>query len=440
MDLPIGFIEMMKKQLVGEYDEFLNSYDNDIHRGIRVNTIKISVEEFLKITDFDLLPIPWTRDGFYINKDLRPAKHPHYFAGLFYIQEPSAMLPAELLEPSSEDIVLDLCAAPGGKTMQLAAMMDNDGVLIANDINTNRIKALIRNCELLGVKNITILNEQQSNIKNQLYRTFNKILIDAPCSGEGMFKKHDGAINAYEEYDIDSCVETQKSILSEIPDMLNGSGEIVYSTCTFNTYENEDMIKLLIDNYDFELMSLKTEYGFKDGIGLPGALRLYPHKINGEGHFAAKLKNNNEISDINFDTGVNSPPELLLEFMKENFNEVPEGYYEVIKDKVFLLPSKRLRISNLRVSKRGWYLGELKKNRFVPSHAFALGLSSRQVKNIINFNKGELNVIKYLKCETIKCDGSKGYNLICVDNYPIGWGKWNNGRLKNLYPPAWRLM
>ena len=439
MNLPIEFISRMKKQLKDEYENFIDSYDNEVYRGIRINTIKISVEEFLKITDFELIPVPWCIDGFYIKSDLRPAKHPHYFAGLFYIQEPSAMLPAVILNVNKKNIVLDLCAAPGGKTMQLAASMQNEGILIANDINTNRIKALIRNCELLGVTNIIVLNEKQENISSKIGRSFDKILIDAPCSGEGMFKKHDGAINAYEEYNIESCVKMQKEILYEVRNMINGQGELVYSTCTFNENENEEMIQLMIDELYFKLISLEAKYGFKQGKKVKGVLRLYPHLIKGEGHFVGKVKSDKEYNTININEEKNNPPELLLDFMKENMYSKLEGYFEIIKDKVFLLPKKRLQFTGLRTSKKGWYLGELKKNRFVPSHAFALGIKQIQFKNIINLEKNSIEIIKYLKCETLKVEGTKGFNLICVDGHPIGWGKWANGTLKNLYPAAWRL-
>lgn len=439
MDLPIEFISRMKKQLKDEYKNFIDSYDNETYRGIRVNTIKITVEDFLKITDFELIPVPWCNDGFYIKGDLRPAKHPHYFAGLFYIQEPSAMLPAVILNVKKNNIVLDLCAAPGGKTMQLAASMQNEGILIANDINTNRIKALIRNCELLGVTNIIVLNEKQENIASKIGRSFDKILIDAPCSGEGMFKKHDGAINAYAEYNIESCVKMQREILYEVNNMINGQGELVYSTCTFNENENEEMIQLMIDELNFKLVPLEANYGFKQGNKVKEVLRLYPHLIKGEGHFVGKVKNEEEYKTISINEEKNKPPELLLEFMKENMHYILEGYFEVIKDKVFLLPQKRLQLIGLRTSKKGWYLGELKKNRFVPSHAFALGIKKEDFKNIINLEKNSIEIIKYLKCETLKLEGTKGFNLICVDGHPIGWGKWANGTLKNLYPAAWRL-
>lgn len=439
MNLPKKFLDRMKKQLGEEFDDFLKAYDRTAIKGIRVNTLKISVDDFKKISPFKLRPVPWTVDGFYIESSEKPGKHPYYYAGLYYIQEPSAMLPAEVLSPTQDDIVLDLCAAPGGKTMQLAAKMKNKGLLIANDISSNRLRALIRNAELLGVKNLIVLNEHQDKIAISLKNSVDKLLIDAPCSGEGMFKKDDGAVDAYADYDIEACTSMQKSILDSILPIVNGGGSVVYSTCTFNEDENENMIQYILEDTSFELNKLSPDFGFVNGR-LEGTLKIYPHLVEGEGHFVSKVTNNNRHSDQMIETSVNKPPELLLEFMSEYLTQPLEGYYKIIKERVFLMPEKRLKLSGVKIVKEGWYIGDLKKNRFEPSHAFALGLKSEQFKNTINFNIEDPNCIKYLKCETISCDGNKGYNLVCVNGFPLGWGKWANGKLKNLYPAAWRLL
>lgn len=438
MKLPKHFEEQMKSQLGESYEDFIKTYDQETHRGIRVNTLKISVEDFFKITDFELEPVPWTTDGFYI-KDIRPAKHPHYFAGLYYIQEPSAMLPAVILNPSETDIVLDLCAAPGGKTMQLAAMMKNHGLLIANDISTNRIRGLMRNAELMGLRNLVILNEKQDKISLALRGKVDKLLIDAPCSGEGMFKKHEDAISAYEDYDVQACVTMQKAILDDILNVLNETGEMVYSTCTFNRHENEEMIDYARQVKAMTLLPIEKEHGFKEGINMPEVARIYPHYVKGEGHFAAKLKLDGEKQVIKVDESVLEPPEVLKQFMKDYLKEPLKGHFKVVKDKVFLLPEKMVSLNHVKVVKTGWYIGDLKKNRFEPSHAFALGLKASQVKQVIDFPSDSQEVMKYLKCETVSCEGQKGYNLVCTDGHPIGWCKWANGKLKNLYPHQWRL-
>lgn len=437
MRLPEAFLERMRVQLGEEFDAFLASYDRKTIKGIRVNTLKISVEDFMAITDFDLRPVPWTRNGFYVEAE-GLGKHPHYLAGLYYIQEPSAMLPAELLNPDPGEIVLDLCAAPGGKSMQLAAMMNNQGLLIANDINTKRLSALIRNAELMGVKNLLVINDHQDKIAAAMPGAIDKLVVDAPCSGEGMFKKDDDAKNAYEAYNIETCTSMQKEILDTIPSVVKTGGELVYSTCTFNTLENEGMVHYLMEKYDFSLVQSDLKM-FEPGIDMPEALRVYPHLIEGEGHFAVKLR-----SESNPESKVrpyvkNKAPELVDDFMRTYMTEPLEGHFKVIKDRVFLMPAYAVKTSGVKVLKEGWYLGDLKKNRFEPSHAFALGLKKSQFRQCIDWSKDSLEIIKYLKCETISCDGQKGYNLICVDGYPIGWGKWAQGRLKNMYPHAWRL-
>lgn len=438
MKLPIDFEHRMKEQLGPDFQDFLESYDHEAYRGIRVNTLKISVEDFLAISPFDLEPIPWTKDGFYI-KDRRPAKHPHYFAGLYYIQEPSAMLPAVVLAPTSEDIALDLCAAPGGKTMQMAAMMNNEGLLIANDINNHRLKALMRNAELMGVKNLVVFNDRQENIRRALKGKIDKLLIDAPCSGEGMFKKDEDAILAYASYDIDACVRMQKAILDDILEVLNEEGELVYSTCTFNTFENEDMVFYAQDRKDMTLVDIPKNHGFVSGGIIESVARIYPHRVKGEGHFTAKLKMNGSRNTISKKNMTSERPDLLRQFMAEILVKPLEGRFKVVKNKVFMMPENMIDISGVKIIKDGWYIGELKKNRFEPSHAFALGLKASNCKHVINFASDSSEIIKYLKCETIACEGNKGYNLICVDGYPVGWGKWNNGKLKNLYPAQWRL-
>lgn len=437
MNLPKEFLKRMQEQLGDTYDAFIESYSKKAIKGIRVNTLKISVEDFIKICPFDIEPVPWTRDGFYVTTDYKLGKHPYYFAGLYYIQEPSAMLPAEILNPDSDDIVLDLCAAPGGKTMQMAAMMANKGLLISNDISSNRLRALLRNGELLGVKNLIVLNDHQSKIGPALYKKVDKLLIDAPCSGEGMFKKDDDAINAYADYDINECTRMQKEILDDILDVLSESGEMVYSTCTFNTFENEDMITYAKAQKALDILPLESQYGFKAG-SIPGVLKLYPHFVKGEGHFVAKLKSRGRKEVTKRKRKVTHPPEVFEVFMKTYLDQSIEGHFKVIKDRLFLMPETYFEI-NAKTVKAGWYLGDLKKNRFEPSHAFALGLKSVDFKQVINFELGDPNVLKYLKCETLSCEGQKGYNLICVDHYPLGWGKWSNGKLKNLYPAAWRL-
>lgn len=297
MHIHTHFIERMKQLLGEEYEEFIKTYDSERHTGIRVNRLKISVEEFLSITPFDLSPIPWTVDGFYLNSDHRPSKHPHYHLGLYYIQEPSAMLPASLISHMTSidhETVLDLCASPGGKTLQLAAAMANTGTLVSNDISPKRIKGLLRNIELYGVKNAIIVNGDHLQLAAGFDAAFDRIVVDAPCSGEGMFRKDIGVLKDWTPDSNDTFAALQKDIAERAVDMLAEGGELLYSTCTFSPKENEEVIAHLLD-YSEHLQvepvadilpeSVAKELSTPEGYG-----RVWPHRSNGEGHFAALLR------------------------------------------------------------------------------------------------------------------------------------------------------
>jgi len=439
MKLPESFIQLMKDQLKEEWPDFLATYDQSPVKGIRVNTLKISVEDFKAICPFKISPVPWTRNGFYLEEDVQAAKHPFYFAGLYYIQEPSAMLPAEVLDPQPGQVVLDLCAAPGGKTMQLADMMEDQGLIIANDLNNHRLKALLRNAELMGLKNLVVLNDHQKNIGPGLSKTIDRLLIDAPCSGEGMFKKHDEATSAYAAYDISACRDMQEAILDEIIPVLKTEGKMVYSTCTFNPYENEQMMTYVQEKHALSLVEIPSQYGFQDGLDMPEVVRLYPHHVRGEGHFVAAADYQG-IGGLDPEKRAETnPPEALKDFMDTYMNKPLKGHFKVKNNHIFLLPDLSLPMKGIKVVKEGWYIGKLNRDRFEPSLAFALGLKADDFKQVISFSSDSEEVVRYLKCETVFCDGNKGYNLVCVEGYPLGWAKWHNKKLKNLYPPAWRL-
>lgn len=441
MNLDQVFLDKMKDYLGDEYQAFLESYDGNRFYGIKVNTLKISVEEFKKISPFKLIEVPWCKDGFYYNPDdchVKPSKHPFYHAGLYYIQEPSAMSPAEELNAKAGDTVLDLCASPGGKTIQIAGDMQNEGLIVSNDISTGRIKALVKNIELYGIKNAYVVNEDQFKLSEKLDAYFDKILIDAPCSGEGMFRKDANAIKAWSSDYVGVCVEKQMSIMSVITDALKDGGELVYSTCTFSKEENEDVIENFIsENSTFEKVNMKENDHFDVELGYS---RLWPHKLDGEGHFIAHIKDSE--SEENYESKYvkhNSAPEEISEFIKENLSIDLKGKFERIKDKIYILPEVEIDLKGLRVARSGWYIGEMVRGKFKPSQAFAMGLDKKDAKRTISLSSDSIEVIKYLKCETISCEGEDGINLICVDSYPIGWGKFKGGMLKNMYPAAWRM-
>ncbi|SHH34808.1 RsmF rRNA methyltransferase first C-terminal domain-containing protein [Tepidibacter thalassicus] len=439
MKLPFDFLDNMKNILNDDYESFINTYNEERAYGIRVNTLKISVEEFLKISPFNLIKIPWTRDGFYYEENIRPAKIPFYNAGLYYIQEPSAMAPVEFLDVKRGHKVLDLCAAPGGKSIQIASKLQGEGILVTNDINSNRVKALVKNIEMYGVKNALVTNDSPERLLRNFEGYFDRILVDAPCSGEGMFRKDESLIKSWEKDDISIYPDMQKNILDNAAKMLKVGGKLVYSTCTFNMNENEKIIEeFLGENSNFRLLNIDKVHGITQGLGIKEVARLWPHKLKGEGHFVALLeKVDGDSIDYSLEK-INKKPEIFREFEEENLKINLEGNFVIINDSLYLAPKQLVKIKNLKVVRTGLLLGKIKKKRFTPSQALAMALKVEDFKRVINLSYDSTEVIKYLKGETIFIDGQKGLNLVSVENYPLGFGKLNNNTLKNGYEKSWR--
>jgi NOL1/NOP2/sun family putative RNA methylase len=443
------FLNRMKDLLgAEEFEAYVNSFEEERLYGLRVNTLKISPEEFLKITDLTLKPIPWIQNGYYYEGEERPAKNPHYYAGLYYLQEPSAMTPADLLPIVPGDKVLDLCAAPGGKSTELGAKLKGKGMLVSNDISNSRAKALLKNLELWGIENICVTSEEPAKLREIFGQFFDKILIDAPCSGEGMFRKDADMVKSYEEHGPEYYAVIQKEIVAQAVDMLVPGGFLLYSTCTFSQCEDEDIIRwILAEHEDMELISIPLFEGASDGIGLSGCLRLFPHRIKGEGHFMALLRkkqslDNGEMKKDNTEKGKSLPGELVdfLSLLSKPFD--PSRIY--IKDEtVYYLPeSFPKQGKKLRYLRTGLLLGELKKGRFEPAQPLAMALKPDEFSQTIFWNKEDERVIRYLKGETISLkeeEGQKkGWCLICVDGFPLGFAKGSGSTLKNKYYPGWR--
>jgi len=306
MKLPQKYVDRMKALLKDEFEAFCESYECDKLQGLRINTLKISVEDFLKISPFKLIKVPWCENGFYYEEGERPAKHPYYHAGLYYIQEPSAMAPVEMLDVESGNKVLDLCAAPGGKSIQICTKLQNQGVLVTNDINMNRVKAILKNVELFGIRNAIVTNEMPKNLTKVFSNYFNRVLVDAPCSGEGMFRKDPSMIKNWKDDWTDTFAAIQREIMDCIGDTLGAKGKIVYSTCTFAPEENEQMIHEFLDkNNEFNTIDVPKNNGFASGKAewanndprVEACVRLWPHKINGEGHFFALMEKDDTSED-----------------------------------------------------------------------------------------------------------------------------------------------
>lgn len=443
------FLNRMK-DLLGEeeYEAYLKSFDEERLYGLRINTLKITPEKFTNMTTLKLNPVPWIHNGFYYEGEERPAKDPYYYAGLYYLQEPSAMTPASLLPVVPGDKVLDLCAAPGGKSTELGAKLKGKGLLVSNDISNSRAKALLKNLELWGIENICVTSEEPKKLKETFGEFFDKILVDAPCSGEGMFRKDADMVKSYEEHGPEYYAAIQREIMDQAADMLAPGGYLLYSTCTFSACENEDIIRRTLECHEeMELIRLPLFEGASGGIGLPGCLRLFPHKIKGEGHFMALLKKKGSpagYKDYGKTGSKQSPlPAELSNFLSMVSKPLESSRIRIKNDAVYYLPEHfQENAKGLRYLRTGLLLGEMKKDRFEPGQAFAMALKPEEFKQVVSWEKQDDRVIRYLKGETISLkdgeDPIKGWCLICVEGFPLGFAKGSGATLKNKYYPGWR--
>ena len=444
MNLPEKFQTKMKDLFQNDYEKYIQSFDEKPHNGLRINTNKITVEQFLKINPFHLTPIPWTDNGFYYSSEDRPSKHPFYYAGLYYLQEPSAMTPAQILPIEENDMVLDTCAAPGGKSTELAAKLHGTGMLFTNDISASRAQALLKNLELFGIENSFVCSEDIPKLAEHFPSFFDKILIDAPCSGEGMFRKDPSIMKSWIERGNEYYVTLQKNIVENAVKMLKPGGMLVYSTCTFSKSENEDIIQHMLDlDPELKLVPVSKYEHFCDGIGenMKDCIRIYPHKVKGEGHFVALLQKGNVHSHEIKNKTVKLPEDEFLNMITKQWKN---GVFETIKDKLYFIPDSMQNRKGLRLLRTGLFLGEFKKNRFEPSQALAMNLKADEFKQTIHLDAEDTRVIKYLKGETVDVSDintkMKGWVLICVDQYPLGFGKIQKGIIKNKYAKGWRYL
>lgn len=444
MKLPQSYRTAMQELLGEQAQAYFESFDQPAYQSIRINTNKISVADFLKISPFTLKPIPWTSNGFYTLPEDHPGKHPYYYAGLYYIQEPSAMLPAQVLPIEPGDFVLDTCAAPGGKSSELANKLNGTGLLFSNDISTSRCQALLKNLERQGVANAYVCSEDLVNLAQKLPCFFDKILIDAPCSGEGMFRKDHSLIQSWEEKGNAYYAPIQKGILEAATKLLKPGGMLVYSTCTFSPLEDEQVLQTVLEkDVSLELVSIPHNEGFEDGIGLKECVRLYPHRIKGEGHFVALVKKAGTSTPNPMKKKSNLPNNKeAQEFLSHIHKTWAYGSFVEHKEKLIFEPNIDTKIPSIRLLRSGLYIGDCKKNRFEPSQALASHLKLDEFDQSISLSRHDERIIKYLKGETIDVSDFntkwKGYVLIGVDGYSLGFGKISNGIVKNKYKKGWR--
>lgn len=448
MQLPEKYVNSMKELLADEFDSYMESFNEKRLYGLRVNTAKISVEDFIKICPFRIERIPWIPNGFYYSENDKPAKHPYYFAGLYYLQEPSAMTPAYVLPVNKGDKVLDLCAAPGGKSTELGAKLSGTGLLVSNDISASRAKALVKNIEVFGIGNVIITCEYPEKLAAKFPEFFDKILVDAPCSGEGMFRKDNKLIKSWEQEGPEFYSPIQRGILNSAAAMLKEGGYILYSTCTFSKMENEDNIRDFLDRHsDFELVKIFDYEGFVRAYGMNEAVRLFPHHLKGEGHFVALLHKKGTLSENLKCNSLKASklPDEITDFIKELSCDIDTDSIRIINDKVYIMPPMIDNLNGIRTLRTGLLFGELKTKRFEPSQAFAMTLKMNEYSTTVNLSVDDINVIKYLKGETIEINqenirGNAKNILVCVDGFPLGWGRLNGTTIKNKYLSGWRWM
>lgn len=394
--LPQLFLDRMKQMLEEEYPAFLNSYEDARYQALRINPSKTDRNRFAEETSFHLQPVPWEANGFYYEKEDQPGKHPYHEAGVYYIQEPSAMAPAAYLDAQPGEKVLDLCAAPGGKSTQIAAAMQGKGLLVSNEIHPARAKILSENMERMGVKNVMVTNESPQTLAGMFTEYFDRIMVDAPCSGEGMFRKNEQACEEWSPENVQVCAARQQEILACAASMLRPGGRMVYSTCTFAPEENEGTVS---ENY-----------------------RGYC--ANGEEKPLAK-----------------GEAKAYLAGLQEFLGKIPAddaGRLFLFGEQLYLMPEHMPATRRLHVLRPGLHLGTVKKNRLEPAHALALAISPQEACHSWNLSVDEARA--YLAGQTFPAEGEKGWYLITVDGYSLGWGKLAGSVMKNHYPKGLRKL
>ena len=490
ISLPAAFLNRMEQQLGGEFPDFTASYSRKRTYGLRVNISKITPEEFEQICPFEIRPIPWIHGGYFYDEDARPSRCPLYRAGLYYLQDPGAMIPASLLPVEEGDRVLDLCAAPGGKATALAAKLNGTGLLAANDISSSRAKALLRNLELFGSASTLVLNEDPERLAEHFAGYFDKILLDAPCSGEGMFRKDPSLISDWSPEKSAALSRLQKRLIHLAAAMLRPGGMLLYSTCTFSREEDEEVVSdLLRTDPGIRLISPDRYEGFARGItpGLESCVRIYPHRMESEGQFAALLRkdpdpqalpdgheagregrsSNQEAVPARSPKGRKARPEKkkgtgkgdsrseavrhITSFFEEiglktlSGREFRADALEIRSDKAYYVPASVPEIRGLTFLRNGLYLGELKKNRFEPSQALALALAPGDASSCITLPVPDGRLEAYLSGAPVciapeEAPVSSGWCLLCAGKYPLAFGKLVNGQLKNKVPSGWRCV
>lgn len=454
--LPQQFLNRMEKMLGEEYEDFLASYDKPRYQSLRVNFLKGSSRELEEKVSFLQGPVSWAEGGYYYKEDARPGKHPFHEAGVYYIQEASAMAPAVYLKPRPGERILDLCAAPGGKSTQIGAALKGQGLLISNEIHPQRAKILSENIERMGIRNALVISHEPAYLAERFPCYFDKIMVDAPCSGEGMFRKNEEAMEEWSPENVEMCAQRQDDILESAAIMLRPGGRLVYSTCTFAPEEDEGTVSRFLKKHpEFQIEEVSKYPGMSSGssaylqkedgrenLPLENTLRLWPHKLKGEGHFLASLRKEGQLPEkadslYGEEQGISLKDCKEWQEFKNQYLKVElSGVYLKFGDQLYLVPEKTPSLKGLKVLRPGLHLGTLKKNRFEPAHGLALALSPREVTYSMDLSIE--NAARYLTGQTFGAEGEKGWYLITTGGYSLGWGKLAGNLMKNHYPRGLR--
>ncbi len=453
----------MRALLGDDAPAFFEALDDAPQTGLRINMLKTTPHELAQRAGWTLEPVPWCSSGFYVPADIRPGKHPYHAAGLYYLQEPSAMAVAEALDVQPGQRVLDLAAAPGGKATHIAALLGNEGLLVANEIDNGRVKALGENLERWGARNVVLTNDTPERLAERWGAVFDRVLIDAPCSGEGMFRKNAAAQAEWSIAHVQGCAMRQGRILEHAARLVKGGGLLVYSTCTFAPEENEQRIAAFLAAHpDWELMDFPKHHGIAPAQRqwaepvlpeLERAVRLWPHRVRGEGHFIAVLRKMGDDQPPrrasidptrrkDASTARSSPQAAFTmwrAFAQQTLRtDVSAERLHFTNDQIYSLPPDHLAFEGVRVVRPGLWLGTIKPGRFEPSHALALALNAADAQTTVNLSLAEAE--RYLHGETITRAGASSWVLVLVDGWPLGWGRRTGDVVKNHYPKGLRWL
>ena len=447
-ELPFEYSERMKKILGDEFEDYINALNDSPVRAFRVNTDKISVKDFGKINIFGTEKIPYVENGFYLEFD-KIGNHPYHHAGMIYVQEPGAMAPAECVDIQSDWKIVDMCAAPGGKSTQLKNKLGENGILVSNEIISSRCKVLTGNIERLGLSNCVTTCMDTSKLAKTFPKSFDLVMCDAPCSGEGMFRKEDVAIDEWSMDNVIMCSERQSEILENAAKLVNNGGYIIYATCTFSVEENEMVVDKFLNNHpEFKIVSVneKVKNNTVDGIKFDGckcenisfARRFYPHKNKGEGQFMVVLHSTLDPSAENlFKTKISGKIDnVVFDFLDETLSDYDKNHVLMYNGKpVYFTPDFEVPKGSAFCC--GVTIGEIKKNYILPHHQFFMSMG-KYFKRKINLHVESDEIKKYLHGEEFETDCANGWAVVTVDGCSLGGVKVVNGRAKNHYPKGLR--